>query len=177
MIRPDTAKAYGASLRSLADSEEIEEQILSELNGVRALFRAHPDYVKILDSPQIARSELMKILNEDFFGKMHRYTLNFLKLLCEKRMVHCLDECLDEYERLYNKENNIQVVDITTAKPLTDGIVSRLVSKLEEKTGGRIVVKEHVDASCIGGIIIETDTSYIDASIKSGLDNMKQALV
>ncbi len=177
MVKVKSAKAYGASLLSLAGEERVEEQILNELNSILVLFRTHPDYVKILDSLQIAHGELMEILNEDFFGKVHRYTLNFLKLLSEKHMLHYLDECLNEYERLYNMENNIQVVNVTTAKPLKKEILSQLIQKMEKKTGGKIILKEHIDESCIGGIIIETDESRIDASIKSGLENMKQSLI
>lgn len=170
-------KTYGQSLYELAKEEQTEEQILAELKSISLLFREHPDYVKILDSPQIARKELMTILNDDFFGNVNRYTLNFLKLLCEKHMVHYLEECLKEYERLYNKENNIHIVNVTTAKPLGQGVLASLIKKLEEKTGGKIVLKKRVDESCIGGIIIETEGSRIDASIKSSLENMKQAIV
>jgi F0F1-type ATP synthase delta subunit len=35
----------------------------------------------------------------------------------------------------------------------------------------------HVDKKCIGGIIIETDGIRIDSSIKSGLEDLKKALI
>ena len=177
VIKINSAKVYGESLYTLASEEKTEERILSELKSIAELFNEHPDYVKILDSPQIAREELMTILNEDFFGKVHRYTLNFLKLLSEKHMVHYLEECLGEYEHHYNRENNIHIVNVTTAKPVKEELIERLVRKLEEKTGGRIMLKKHIDESCIGGIIIETDKKRIDASIKTGLENMERALI
>lgn len=171
------AKTYGESLYSLGKEQDKAEEILSELRYISSLFKEHPDYVKILDSPQIARSELMEILNEDFFGKVNRYTLNFLKLLCEKRMVHCIDECFKEYEKQYNKDNNIRIVSVTAAKPLSEELLDKLVQRLEQKTGGKIVLKRKIDESCIGGIIIETDGMKIDSSVKSELDGMKKALV
>jgi F-type H+-transporting ATPase subunit delta len=66
---------------------------------------------------------------------------------------------------------------VTTAKPLADELVDKLVKKLEEKTGGKIVLKERVDESCIGGIIIENDSMRIDSSVKTELSNMKKALI
>lgn len=170
------AKIYGSSLHTLAKEEELSEKILSELREISTLFKEHPDYVKILDSPQIARDELMKILDEDFFGKVSRYMLNFLKLLSEKRMVHCINECFTEYEKLYNEDNNIKVVNVTTAKHVSEELIEKIKRKLEEKTGGKIVIKRKVDESCIGGIIIETDGISIDSSIKKELDKMKCAL-
>lgn len=171
------AKIYGKSLHEVASEEGMAEEILSELLSIAELFRENPDYVKILDSPQIDRDELMEILNQDFFGRVKKYTLNFLKMLCEKRMVHHIEECVKEYERLYNEDNNIKVVNVTTAKPIKEEIVNKLITKLEEKTGGRIVLKRRVDESCIGGIIIEMDGRRIDSSVKSGLGQIKKALI
>lgn len=171
------AELYGESFLELAHEEGIADIILSDLSDIAALFKKHPEYVKILDSPRIDKDELMKILNDDFFGKINHYTLNFLKLLCEKHIVHHLAECLEAYEDLYNKYNNIKTVNITTARPLGEDIVKRLVEKLEARTGGKIAVKKRIDESCIGGIIIEMDGKRIDASVKSELLNIRQALI
>ncbi len=170
-------KVYGKSLYSLADEENAAEKILSELRFVSELFKEHPDYVKILDSPQIDRDDLMEMLNQDFFSRVSRYTLNFLKILCEKRMAHHLDACLSEYEKLYNEDGNIKIATVTTARSMSEEIVNKLVAKLEGKTGGKIVLKRRVDKKCIGGIIIEADGMRIDSSIKSELKNIKTAMI
>ena len=170
------ARIYGESLYELAKDEKISEEILSELKKLNTLFKEHPDYVKILDSPQIPRRELMSILNEDFFGRANGYMLNFIKLLSEKHMVHCLDECLKEFERQYNRYNNIRVVHVTTAKPMSETLAARLVKKLEKKTGGKIILKHKIDHSCIGGIIIKTDNMSIDASVINELNTLRKTI-
>lgn len=171
------AKIYGGAFYTLAQDEGIEKEILSELKSVAALFKEHPDYVKILDSPQIPKNELMIILKEDFFGRINHYTLNFIKLLCEKHMVHHIEECLTEFEKKYNEHNHIKVVYVTTAKPMSESLTGKLVKKLEDKTGGTVILKSRVDEGCIGGIIIEMDGKRIDSSIKSELSSLKQALI
>lgn len=170
------AKIYGESLHALAKEERISKEILRELKNLNALFKEHPDYVKIFDSPQIPRRELMKILNEDFFGKVNGYLLNFIKLLSEKHMVHCLDECFREFERHYNEDNNIRVVRVTTAKPMSETLAARLVKRMEEKTGGQIILKRKIDQSLVGGIIIKTDDMSIDASVVNELNTMRQKI-
>ena len=165
MSAPQT---YGASLYDLAKDEGMSREILVDLAGIVSLFNEHPAYVKILDSPQIERDDLMEILNEDFLGKVNRYVLNFLKLLSEKHSVHHIGECFKTYEKLYN---------VTTAKPIGKHLEEKLLQKLEKKTGGKVVLKMHVDKKCIGGIIIETDGIRIDSSIKSGLEDLKKALI
>ena len=91
-------------------------------------------------------------------------------------MVHHLQDSFKEYERLYNVEKNIKLVDVTTARPLKEELKNRLREKLENKLGGRIVIKEHIDKGCIGGIVIESDERRIDADIKTELDKIKKVL-
>lgn len=171
------SKVYGQSLYQVAKEDGTEKETLSELRKIAGLFSEHPDYVKILDSPQIAREELMGIINQDFFAHVSRYTVNFIKVLCSRRIVHHIGECLSEYERLYNKDNNIRVVSVTTAKPMKNELIDKLISGLEKKFGSGIMLKQYVDRTCIGGIVIEADGMKIDSSIKSELENLKKALI
>lgn len=170
------AEIYGKSLYSLAYDEGKTELIYNDLKSVLSLFKENPDYVKILDSPQIGKSKLLEIINEDFKGAVNEYMLNFLKVLCENRIVRCFDECFAVYEKQYNSDNNIKIVSVTTAKELTPLLEEKLTEKLKAKMGGSIVLEKHVDETQIGGIIIETDGMRIDSSLKSELNNLKMAL-
>ncbi|MCC8160574.1 MAG: ATP synthase F1 subunit delta [Oscillospiraceae bacterium] len=171
------AKKYGAALYSLAKEEGAAEDIMRDMKSVTALFEKNSGYVKILDSPRIKKGEITDILTHDFGGRVHIYTLNFLRLLCEKRMAHRIDECFKEYERRYNADNNIRIVKVTTAKPLSKPNEDKLTKKLERKTGGRVVLKKRIDEKCLGGIIIETDGVRIDMGIKTELENLKKELI
>lgn len=170
------AEIYCKSLYSLAYDEGKTELIYNDLKSVLSLFKENPDYVKILDSPQIGKSKQLGIIDEDFKGAVNEYTLNFLKVLCENRIVRCFDECFTVYEKQYNSDNNIKIVSVTTAKKLTPLLEEKLTKKLKAKMGGSIVLEKHVDETQIGGIIIETDGMRIDSSLKSELNNLKMAL-
>lgn len=170
-------KTYGFSLYELAKEEGLSDEILEDLTEITAVFKENPSYPKLLNSPYVKHEERIKILDEDFKGRINRYTLNFLKILSEKHKIGCLDECFDVYTDLYNKDNNIKIVKVTTAKPLSNELFGKLQSKLEKKTGARVILKTRVDEKCIGGIIIETDGMRKDLSIKSGLEELKKALI
>lgn len=172
-----SADNYGKSLFELASEGNIEDVILDDLKRISDLFNKNPNYVKILDSPQLEKNELIKIINEDFVGEIHCYTLNFLKILCEKHMVHDFSKCAEEYEELYNKAKNISIVNVTTARELSDSLAKKLEEKLKSRLGGQVVLKKRIDKSCIGGIIIEFDGKLIDSSLKTELSNIRQSLV
>lgn len=168
---------YGVSLYELALDEGIEKEILGDLKKLVALFKENPLYTRLLDLPSITQNETNKIIDEDFGIHINKYTLNFLKLLAEKRMVRHIDECAKVYESLYNKDNNIVVVTATTARELSNELKEKLVKTLETKLKSRVTLKTRVDKECIGGIIIEADGMRINSSIKSGLENLKKALI
>ncbi len=173
---PDT-KIYGSSLYYLAKDDGITDIIFSELKEITKLFKENPDYVKILNSHQIEQDELINILNEDFRDNVNVYTLNFIKILSEKHIVHHIDECLKAYEKLYNIDNNIKIVKVITAKPISSIIEEKLIKKLSEKTGSKIVLRKLIDENCIGGIIIKMDGMIIDSSVKTSLLYLKKTLI
>ena len=49
----ETARVYGGSLYELAQEEHLEEEILSEMKEIRALFRENPEYPRLLAEPSI----------------------------------------------------------------------------------------------------------------------------
>ena len=52
----ETARVYGGSLYELAQEEHLEEEILSEMKEIRALFRENPEYPRLLSEPSIPRN-------------------------------------------------------------------------------------------------------------------------
>lgn len=170
-------REYSAALYSLAKDEGSEKKLLSELKSILDIFVKNPKYVKILDSPCIDRGELMGILNEDFFGRISRIALNFIKILCLEHMICHMDEFVREYEKLYFKDNDIKEVTVTTARPLEEKTEKALIEKLSEKFKCGIILKKVINSECIGGIILQSEDLTIDASIKSGLEKIRSALI
>ena len=81
------AKVYGGSLYDLAAEEKLDGQIMEQMNEIRQIFRENPGYLKLLGEPAIPQDERMKLLDEAFGGQAEPYLLNFLKLLCEKKLL------------------------------------------------------------------------------------------
>ena len=46
-----TAKTYGGALYDLAQEEHLEDAILADLAGVRAVLDENPDYLRLLCTP------------------------------------------------------------------------------------------------------------------------------
>ena len=61
----ETARVYGGSLYELAAEEHLEEEILSEMKEIRALFRENPEYPRLLSEPSIPRKERIGVVVVD----------------------------------------------------------------------------------------------------------------
>ena len=163
---------YAASLFSLAEDENSEEKIYGELCDLCKIFKENPDYSGLLDSPTIPVAQRIALIDEAF-ADAEEYVINFIKILCEKKSVHLFHECVKAYEKLYNNKLGIEKVTAITAVPMSDSIKEKLISKLEKEHGKKILLENKIDNSILGGIILRTDNSQTDASLRTRLDQVK----
>ncbi|URW86616.1 F0F1 ATP synthase subunit delta [Blautia wexlerae] len=88
-----TARVYGGSLYDLAAEEKLDGQIMEQMIAVRQIFRENPGYLKLLGEPAIPEDERLKMIEEAFGGQAERYLVNFLKLLCERKILREFAGC------------------------------------------------------------------------------------
>ena len=68
----------------------------------------------------------------------------------------------------------VVVADVTTARPLSGDTRNDIESLIVAKTGGRqVALREHVDETIIGGIIIRTAGKEYDRSLQNAIRNLR----
>ena len=142
------AKVYGGSLYDLAAEEKLAGQIMEQMNEIRQIFRENPEYLKLLGEPAIPQEERIKMLDEAFGGQVELYLLNFLKLLCEKKILREFAGCCEEFTRRYNTDHGIveAVVTGSEIKRRPDGALS---AKLEKVSGKKIHLTRKQTRPCL----------------------------
>ena len=171
-----TAKTYAGALYDLASEEQLTERILADLQLVVAVFRENPDYRKLLSEPSILKEERKALLDEAWQDKLHLYTLNFLKLLCDNGTIGQIADCEAEFRRRFHADNGILEVRAVSAYALSDPLKKKLQDKLELKTGKKVELSVRVDESMIGGIRLEMDGKELDGTVRHHLDAISQIL-
>lgn len=167
--------SYAASLFSLAEEENLTDIVMEQLSQINGVILESKEYALLLDSPTIPLEQRIKLIDEAF-SSFHEYVSNFLKILCEKKCVYIFSECVKHYEKLFNKKNNIENVTVITAVPLSEELRNKLTAKLEKESGKKIHLDLKVDKSILGGIILRTENSQTDASVRARLDAIKAQL-
>ena len=171
------AQTYALSLFEVAEEEKKEELLLSQLEEICALAQEHPQFLQLLSSPMVSKEERAKLVDEAFEGQVDLYLLNFLKILAEGGRIQNLPEIEKEYRELYYLRENIEEVVATTAVPMSEEMQKKLTEKLEKSTGKKILLKNQIDKSLIGGVVLKIGNRQMDDSVKSRLEGIRRQIL
>lgn len=162
---------YAKALFELASEENVCDILKNELEEISDVLGENPELIRILDCPGIDIKERQNIIN-DCFSVYHKYVLNLLYILTEKRAVHLFSNLVDAYKKAYGIEH----ITAVTAVPMTEKEIRKLELVLQKKRNKNIELENKVDPSILGGIILKFPDSQIDASLKGKLEKAKYDL-
>lgn len=169
--------AYSKAMLELAFEERAENSIYKELKDIDMLYRENPDFVKLLDAPDISKAQRAEIVKKVFDGRVHKYTLNLLRIMSERGISHSFCELFKEFQSQYRTKKGIAAVRAYTAVPLKPNQRERLKEKLKSVIGKEIELENKIDPKVLGGILIKYDNAQIDGSIRTRFEDMKKKLL
>ncbi len=170
------AKEYGVALYELASEEKAEQDILDSLQAVCTAFKENPMYQKILLNPAVDKTERLKLLDDSLRENVHKHVLNVCKILCEKKAIYILSDCLEVYRDMMYEQKGIMPVKAITAVKMSKKQENNLVKKLQESTGKTILLQTEVDESVIGGVKLIYAGKELDGTSIARLESMRNAL-
>jgi F-type H+-transporting ATPase subunit delta len=100
--------------------------------------------------------------------------LNFLQLLIEKHRTPVIFRVRADYERMWEEENKLLPVEITSAVELDEAIVKQLGDRISEQTGRQVELSSRVEPDILGGIVVQVGNAVLDASIRNRLDQLRR---
>ena len=173
----ELAREYGDGLYALTEEESISQEVLGQMLELKKLFREQPDFIRLLGNMSLGKEERVKILDSVLRGQIHPYLLNFLKILCERNALTEYEGCLAAFKTLYNQAHGIVEATVTTAVALDDDQRVRMSEKLSAMTGKKVVLTEKIDASVMGGVLLEMNGQRYDSTLKNRLKSIHSAMV
>ncbi len=157
-----------------AGGQEAVLQVREQMAEVIRLMRSDLDLTMALSNPDF--TEARRALVENVFAECHLAFREVLAVMAERGQADLLPRVNDEFRALLGERLGICVVDVTTAVPLDDGLRQLITEKAEADLGKKAVLREHIDRSILGGIIMDVDGNYIDASMISQLNRARNVL-
>jgi ATP synthase F1 delta subunit len=100
--------------------------------------------------------------------------VNFLKLLIENHRMPVIFRVRREYERLWQEENKLLPVQITSAVELDQATVSEIGDRIAEQTGRKVDLSATVEPDILGGIVVRVGNAVLDASVRNRLEQLRK---
>lgn len=171
------AKRYAAALFETARDYKVIESVEDDLKGIVALIRNDERFKRVLQGPDVAREQKLKLLDKLFSDRVTAITMQALRLILEKGRETEIEEIQREFVRLRREHEHVISALITTAEALEDDQRARVVEKLAQITARRIEPEFRIEPHLIGGISVAYENHVLDGSLHGQLRRLREKLV
>lgn len=168
------ARPYAEAVFGLArDAKALGswQQALERL----ALIAQDPGTREVIGNPRITPDQLTHLFI-DVAGGLSDAQKNFVRTLVDNERLPVLPEIHQLFVALKNRHEGVKQAHITSAFPLDEPMLKRLIAELEPRFKCKLEATVSVDPELIGGVRIAVGDEVIDASVRGRLATMAAAL-
>ena len=172
----EIASVYARSLFEVAKEQDKLDKVRDELGEFADALNGSRELQVFLFSPYFSTREKSEGLDKAISGA-DETTVNFLKLLIEKHRMPVLFRVRAELDVLWEEENRLLPVTVTSAVELPKATVKQIGDRIAEQTDRKVDLSSTVDPDILGGIIVRVGNSVLDASVRNRLEQLRKQVV
>jgi ATP synthase F1 delta subunit len=169
----ELAQVYSRALFEVAREQDKLEVLREQLGQFADALRENRDLQVFFFSPYFSTQEKQDALGR-LLSDADPQLVNFLELLIENHRMPVIFRTQRAFERLWERENRLLPVDITSAIELDEATTGSVAQRIGESTGRRVTLTTRVDPAIIGGIVVRVGNSILDASIRNRLEQLRK---
>jgi len=167
--------SYAIALAEVANANNALESVQKDFETLAQIIT--PETQTFLSNPLMAddkkKNVLVKICDDASFTP---YTVNFLKLLVDKKRIGIINDMIQAFEDVYCELTDTEVCSVTSASKLSKEDQFQIAKKLQELTGAKnIKLKPNIDPEILGGFVVrygQDGSSAADYSVAAELEGM-----
>jgi F-type H+-transporting ATPase subunit delta len=169
----EIASVYARSLFEVAQEQDKLDTVRDELGEFADALNESRELQVFLFSPYFSTKEKTEGLDKAVTGA-DETVANFLKLLIEKHRMPVVFRIRAEYDKLWEEENRLLPVIVTSAVELSEDTVKQIGDRIAEQTDRKVDLQSNVDPDILGGIVVRVGNSVLDASIRNRLETFRK---
>ena len=169
----EIAQVYARSLFEVAREHDKLDEIREQLGQFADAMAEERSLQVFFFSPEFSTDEKKEGLHQVVEGA-DETLVNFLELLLEKHRMPVIFRIRARYDELWERENRLLPVQVTSAIELDEEIVRRIGDEIGEQTGRKVELTSRVDPDILGGIVLRVGNAILDASIRSRLERLRK---
>ena len=176
-IRASLAGRYASALFDLARDQRQIESVGKSLDALGQALLDSKDFNELVTSPLVSREEAGKAFAAlaPQLG-LDPITTNFVGVLARNGRKGVLQSVIRAFRRLASEHRGEATAEVVTARPLNHDQLAQLRQQLRARAGRDVNIDATVDPSLLGGIVVKLGSQQIDASIRTKLNRLAQAM-
>ncbi|MCA1654472.1 MAG: F0F1 ATP synthase subunit delta [Sphingomicrobium sp.] len=171
------AGRYASALFGLAPDNKQIDAVSRSLESLDGALAESADLKRLVSSPLVKRAEAadsMRALGPTL--GLDPLTANFIGVLANNGRLSVLPAIIAEVRRLAAAQRGETTARVTSAHPLDDEQIAALKKQLTARAGREVAIDARVDPAILGGIVVRLGSQMIDASIRTKLNTLAQAM-
>jgi F-type H+-transporting ATPase subunit delta len=169
----EIATVYARSLFEAAQDADKFETVREQIGEIADALDEDRDLQVFFFSPNFTSQEKKDGLHAAITD-VDDLVSNFLELLIENHRMPVLFKIRRELDALWDEENQLLPVHITSAVELDDKTVDKIGKQIGEQTGKQVEVTADVDPDVLGGLVVRVGNTVLDASIRHRLEKLRR---
>jgi F-type H+-transporting ATPase subunit delta len=176
-IRASLAGRYASALFDLARDQRQIDSVSRSLDALAQALLDSKEFAELIASPLVSRDEAGKAFAAlaPKLG-LDPITANFLGVLARNGRKKELRPVIRAFRRLAADHRGETTAEVITARPLNDDQLAALKAQLRTRAGRDVAIDAQVDSNILGGIVVKLGSQQIDASIRTKLNRLAQAM-
>ncbi len=175
MKNPRLSQRYAKSIFDLAIERNEVGAVQRDMQLVHTTCTQNQDLRTLINSPIIQGYKKAKVFHYLFEGTMSPITKSFFDLIFSKGREMFVDDIAAEFVVLYNNFTNVAKASLITAASVDEVFTTKIMNFLaKEMVGKKIELDHKIDATLIGGFILNYDNKQIDKSIAREIRMVEQ---
>jgi F-type H+-transporting ATPase subunit delta len=164
---------YADALLRAADKAGIADTAVEQLEAVVSdVINQHPDLAEAFASPRVSVDEKSRILDSLFGSQLHPVVLRFLKVVAGRGRLGYVRNISSSARALRDETLGRQIAQVTSAVPLDDTLRQQVIDRLSASLNKQVVLREKIDPSLVGGLVIRIGDTVYDSSVAGRLTGM-----
>jgi len=171
------AVRYSKALLSLAEEKNILNEVQKDMSLIQSVCDTEHEFIKLLEFPVIPASKKIAVFVELFDKKINAVTLEFLKLVANKRRESYLPSMAYVFLKMYKEKQGIKTVTFTSVSKIDDAERASISEIVKKYYNADIELVEQTNEKLIGGFILRVDDEQFDASVANQLEKIKREFI
>ena len=167
---------YARALLKSATDAGIEDAVYAEMQQLAKSYIEVPQLRFTIDNPMLSKDKKEQLLLTAVGKKPSDLSKAFIRLVLKEDRESVMQFIANSYVTLYRQQKNVIRGRLITAAAVSPATEQKMRRMVESKTNGTVEFESEVNPDIIGGFILEYDTYRMDASVKTKLNSILNAL-